>query len=862
MIRLHLLSPFACRDEDGEELSAVLRSPARLAVLTYLTLAHPLGYHRRDTLLGLLWPESSQKSARTALRVTLHRLRSELDDALVSRGKEEVGVDRERLWCDALAFEEALELGRTEEGLELYRQDLLEGFHSSGAPGFERWLESERRRLRGLAADAAWRLAEERRENPAEAAGLARRAFAFTPNDEAAFRRLIRSLDATGNRLGALREYERFAARIADDFGSEPSPETRALIEAIGERAEAWEDSAAADGALSKANSRPAPGGSAPSSPGGRKASAWTRRAALSASVSLAILLALGSAWMFNQRGGAGPRIGNALRLTAEKGLEIDPAISPDGERIAYAAGRPGEMKLYVQDRGGSNRLHLTARLTGNHRSPRWSADGSEIGFETLRKDTVIAHITQMDGGEAVELFRTQTSEGMTALSLTWSPDGEDLAYKWGHRLYVRPRVVGEERLLVVGNEPGTLSWSPTGKWIAYAEGNPGFVGSELIGNVGPSSLWLVSPSGGQPVRVTGDQHMNTSPIWDPDGRHLFFVSNRGGTRDIYRVAISESGAPEGEPVRITTGLDPHTISLSSDGDRLAYTVLSFSANIWSIAIPRGDEIASISAAVPLTTGQQVIESLDVSPDGRFLAFDSNRRGNQDIYFMPIEGGGPVQLTDHPADDFGPSWSPDGTQIAFYSFRDGDRDLYIVDAKGGDPVQVTDYAGHEAFPDWSPDGSQLVFQVNPTGAEDHPVLTMLSRDASGRGWSKRRQLISEYSVDARWSPDGKWVAFAGERSLRIVPAVGGEARVLVEFQKEHTFPEWAPDGQTIYYRRVRASDQGFWAISPNGGSPRLIVRDDDPTKHAVQGMMATDGERLYFTVTTAESDIWIAELER
>ena len=85
--------------------------------------------------------------------------------------------------------------------------------------------------------------------------------------------------------------------------------------------------------------------------------------------------------------------------------------------------------------------------------------------------------------------------------------------------------------------------------------------------------------------------------------------------------------------------------------------------------------------------------------------------------------------------------------------------------------------------------------------------------------------------------------------------------MLVEFDQYAGFPVWSPDGSTIYYRRILTSDEGFWAVSPEGGPPQLIVRADDPTMRAAHSMFATDGERLYFPVTTYESDIWVVELE-
>ncbi|MGD8869502.1 MAG: BTAD domain-containing putative transcriptional regulator, partial [Gemmatimonadales bacterium] len=195
--------------------------------------------HRRDKLIGLFWAEQDQEHARAALRKAVYRLRQSLgEDVVVSQGDDAVGLAEDAVWCDAVAFEEALEAGKLEDALELYRGDLLDGFYISEAPEFERWLEGERERLRQRAAEAAWALAEREAEkgNAVEAAHWARRAAALAADDEGAIRRGIEFLDGIGDRAGALKEYEAFARRLREEYEAEPSPETQALIAAVRER--------------------------------------------------------------------------------------------------------------------------------------------------------------------------------------------------------------------------------------------------------------------------------------------------------------------------------------------------------------------------------------------------------------------------------------------------------------------------------------------------------------------------------------------------------------------------------------------------------------------------------------------------
>src|SRR5687768_13993232 len=159
-----------------------------MALLAYLAAALPRGPHRRDTLLALFWPESDGARARAALNQALYVLRKALgDEAIESRGDGDVRLNPDTVSCDAVAFEAALDAGRPNDALALYRGDLLEAFFISDAPEFERWLERERARLRERASQAAWACADERvaAGDPMEAARWARRAADLMPADEA-----------------------------------------------------------------------------------------------------------------------------------------------------------------------------------------------------------------------------------------------------------------------------------------------------------------------------------------------------------------------------------------------------------------------------------------------------------------------------------------------------------------------------------------------------------------------------------------------------------------------------------------------------------------------------------------------------
>jgi eukaryotic-like serine/threonine-protein kinase len=233
MIRLRFLGPIDIRDADGTEVRAVLAQPKRVAVLAYLATASPIGPKRRDTLLGIFWPELDQDHARNALSKALHFLRRALgDEAIISRNADEVELGAGSVWTDVNAFSEALDERRIEDGLQLYRGDLLQSFFVPEARGFEEWLERERARLRGRAAGAARALAEqhEQKQHLTQAIECARRAVDLSDGDERPLRRLLELFERVGDRAGAIRAYESFARKLAAELETEPSPETAEII--------------------------------------------------------------------------------------------------------------------------------------------------------------------------------------------------------------------------------------------------------------------------------------------------------------------------------------------------------------------------------------------------------------------------------------------------------------------------------------------------------------------------------------------------------------------------------------------------------------------------------------------------------
>ncbi len=236
MIEFRLLGSVDLKGPDGETLRPILTQAKRLALLAYLSVASPRGFHRRDKLLGLFWPDSDADHARGSLRNSVYFLRRHLGEGVIeSRGEEEVGLAAEAILCDAVAFEHALERGEAEKAIELYRGDLLDGFYVSGLPEFERWVETERQRLFDACAGALEKLAEE-----AEAAGDHRRAvdwwkraISHDPYNSRYALRLMEALAVAGDRGNALQFAQEHQRRLSEELGMEPDEELLALAERL-----------------------------------------------------------------------------------------------------------------------------------------------------------------------------------------------------------------------------------------------------------------------------------------------------------------------------------------------------------------------------------------------------------------------------------------------------------------------------------------------------------------------------------------------------------------------------------------------------------------------------------------------------
>jgi Tol biopolymer transport system component len=555
--------------------------------------------------------------------------------------------------------------------------------------------------------------------------------------------------------------------------------------------------------------------------------------------------------------------LGRSTQLTAAPGLEIQPAISPDGKLVAYAAGNAQRMRIYIRAVSGGRTFPLTDDSTAVETEPRWSPDGSSLLFLTRNGASVAPAL----GGSARPVIPGSPTAAVR--SATWSPDGTEIAFVRGDSLQVARPDGTVERVLGTGYQLYSCAWSPGGHWIACADLN---MNSEVpgtnFGNLAPSVIELIPAEGGTVLRLTEPTALNQSPVWWPDGRQLLFVSSRDGPRDVYAVDISASGQLRDQPRRLTTGLGALSISLSADGRQLAYAVYAARANVWSLPVPARGPITA-AGAVQVTSGSQDIESMRVSHHDRWLIYDSNLHGNSHIYRIPLGGGQAEQLTDAPWDTFAGDLSPDGTLIAYHSWRTGNRNIEVKPLNGGPVERVTDTTRQESYPVWSPDGRSLAYFD-----QEEPYPLYVTRRLGGPRWSPPIQ-VAEHVYNPVWSPDGRWFAYvegaaedgngpSPDAGIAIVPARGGAPRPVYVPGRGDPAPDevqWDPGGRTLYFKAHDAEGRAsFWSVPVAGGRPRPLVRFTDPDHQTNRRDFATDGKRFYFAIEDRESDVYVADL--
>jgi Tol biopolymer transport system component len=512
--------------------------------------------------------------------------------------------------------------------------------------------------------------------------------------------------------------------------------------------------------------------------------------------------------------------------------------------------GTPVHMRVFVRPVAGGRAIALTDDTTEVQAHPRWSPDGSRVLF--LARGGV-ASVPATGGAETPEVPPGRTGP---VISAAWAPDGRRIAYVVGDSIFMRD-ARGDSRGVARVYEAHGCDWSPDGQYLACASGNAiAVTAGTLFGNASPSRIVSVRVRDGRVVQLTDSLSANLSPVWSPDGRGVYYVSNRYGPRDIFAQPMA-SGAPRGAAVRLTTGLNAHTISLSADGRRIAYADLVLESNAWWLAVPAHPPVPP-GSATQLTHGSQFIETTILSRDGRWLFYDSDLSGNMDLYRMALPGGTPERLTSDSSDDFWPAPSPDNTEIAFHSWRGGSRDIWVMPLDGRPIQRVTSSPAQEAMAAWAPDGNGLVYSIF-TGRGG--VYTV--RRVNGV-WQKPVQRL-DWGFFANWSPDGRSLAFSSSLTkggLWTMPADSGAPRLLADTSGPRALlgdeARWGEDGRTIYTRTNDSSGTvTFWRIPLGGGAPERLVTFTGQGRSS--GGWSEAAGHIAYAASEERSDVWVME---
>ncbi len=398
-------------------------------------------------------------------------------------------------------------------------------------------------------------------------------------------------------------------------------------------------------------------------------------------------------------------------QLTFQAGDLSYPSVSPEGQSFVFARDSDGDLDIHLQRVGGTNPINLTADSKADDSEPAFSPDGSQIAFRSARDGGGIFLM-----GATGESVKRLTDAGYNP---AWSPDGTEIVYstesiqpfypyaRGGFGVLWAVKVAsGEKRQLTPPTADAVQpSWSPHGHRIAFWGLRPG----------GQRDLWTVGRSGGESsvVAATDDADLDWNPVWAPDGRSLYFASDRGGAMGVFRLGIDEASgrvSSPSQPLGVPLPFACH-LSVTRDGRRLLLASASRTDSIERLAF----DPATLRARGPAST---VFESslrlftVSVSRDDQRIAISTGGR-QEDLYALQRDGTGLRQLTNDPQKDRSPAFYPDGGRLLFYSNRSGQYEAWSVRLDGSGLVQLTRTVGSESTDtELSPDGSLVAMGLD------------------------------------------------------------------------------------------------------------------------------------------------------
>jgi Tol biopolymer transport system component/predicted Ser/Thr protein kinase len=551
--------------------------------------------------------------------------------------------------------------------------------------------------------------------------------------------------------------------------------------------------------------------------------------------------------------GPAAPRalITSFAQLTEQPGVEREPTISPDGKSVVYVSRTRGNSDLYLLRVGGRKAIPLTEDSDADDYAPAFSPDGARIAFRSERAGGGI--FVMEATGESVKRV---TDAGYDP---RWSPDGTELLVADERVADPMSRALnsvmwavnvtnGTRRRIVKGDAVGGR-WSPSGRRIVYWG----------IQTAPQRDIAIVAADGSEaesPRWITNDAAVDWSPTWSPDGKYVYFGSSRGGTMNLWRVAVDEaSGRTLAEPEPVTT---PSAWSggfeFTADGRSLVFADLDERTTIWSAGFNPQD--GTLTSAPRQALHGRAINSLDLSPDGQTIVFSQRGQPWEALGVVRVDGTGWSRLTDDSSYHRLPTWSPDGTRLLFYMSRGGRMWTLRPDGSGLTEIRLPEGEAI-AYPVWSPDGTRVATTSGRTPRAKEGSTTIFDVTSSPA------RVVDRFDGggDIRpfsWSADGRRIAGSIRSGSRdVVGVLDLATREHRELATQASSPVWLPDSRRLIF------NQGAHIVLFDmvTGQQRTLMRNDRPFDDWGRSVtVSRDGRTFAYLQFHGEGDVWLMTL--